>query len=70
MIKEIFTKLKEAPDRYLPEDTRKKLPAHCSNEKETDRVICDYVAGMTDEYACRIYQMMFLPGHGSVFNRL
>ena len=70
MIREIFTKLKEAPDRYLPEDTRKKCISPQENGEENYRIICDYVAGMTDEYACKIYQMMFLPGYGSVFNRL
>ena len=70
MIREIFTKLKEAPDRYLPEDTRRKCVVPQGNGEENYRIICDYVAGMTDEYSCKIYQMMFLPGYGSVFNRL
>jgi dGTPase len=27
----------------------------------TDRVVCDYIAGMTDNFAIRIYQQYFLP---------
>jgi dGTPase len=34
------------------------------------RVICDYIAGMTDEYATRIYERLFVPRQGSVFERL
>jgi dGTPase len=35
-----------------------------------NRVISDYVAGMTDNYAGRIYSRLFLPGAGNVFERL
>ncbi|MDB6175495.1 MAG: dgt [Chthoniobacteraceae bacterium] len=34
------------------------------------RVICDYIAGMTDAYASRMYERLFLPRHGTVFERL
>ena len=34
------------------------------------RVICDYIAGMTDDYAIRRYQQLFVPHSGSVFDRL
>ena len=36
----------------------------------TARVICDYIAGMTDEYATKRYQQLFEPRVGSVFDRL
>ena len=43
------------PDR-LPKEYRLFL------EKEpTERVVCDYVAGMTDRYAIRIYEELFVP---------
>jgi dGTPase len=29
--------------------------------ENTDRVVCDYIAGMTDNFAIRIYQRYFLP---------
>lgn len=70
MIREIFEKLNEAPYRYLPEDTREEFREKEEKSSNPERIICDYVAGMTDEYARRIFQMMFLPGYGSVFNRL
>jgi dGTP triphosphohydrolase len=34
------------------------------------RVICDYIAGMTDEYATRMYERLFMPRQGTVFQRL
>lgn len=34
------------------------------------RVVCDYVAGMTDEYATRLYERLFLPRHGQFSDRL
>lgn len=70
MIRNIFEKLREVPYQYLPEDTREKYRVSEEKNCNPERIICDYVAGMTDEYARRIYQMMFLPGYGSVFNRL
>jgi dGTPase len=34
------------------------------------RVICDYLAGTTDDYATRLYHKIFTPSSGSVFDRL
>lgn len=34
------------------------------------RAVCDYVAGMTDIYATRIYERLFIPRQGSVFEQL
>lgn len=34
------------------------------------RGICDYIAGMTDDYASRIYERLFIPGTGSVFEKI
>ncbi|EDJ1207225.1 hypothetical protein ACFJ96_000309 [Salmonella enterica] len=34
------------------------------------RVISDYVSGMTDEYATRLYENIFVPRKGSIFDRL
>ena len=37
---------------------------------DVDRGVCDYVAGMTDAYATRVYERLFVPRQGSVFERL
>jgi dGTPase len=29
--------------------------------KDKERIVCDYIAGMTDRYAIRVYQKYFLP---------
>jgi len=34
------------------------------------RVICDYISGMTDSYASRMFERLFRPGFGKVFERL
>jgi dGTPase len=40
------------------------------DETEARRVVCDYIAGMTDNYANRMYERLLEPGKGSVFDRL
>ncbi len=40
------------------------------NAKSRKRIIADYIAGMTDEYATRLFERMFVPRHGTVFDRL
>lgn len=40
------------------------LPTHCRQrleEESTERVVCDYVAGMTDRFAQRTHRMLFEP---------
>lgn len=32
--------------------------------------LCDFVAGMTDEYATRFYEKLYYPHKGSIFDRL
>ena len=34
------------------------------------RVICDFLAGMTDSYAMRFYRRLFVPGEGSFYEML
>jgi dGTPase len=34
------------------------------------RVICDFLAGMTDSYAMRFYSRLFIPGEGSFYEML
>jgi len=44
--------------RMLPPDTQRKLAA---GEDDFHRVICDYLAGMTDRYAIQEYDRLFNP---------
>lgn len=68
IIKLLFSALNEDPGSFLNESARKKY-SEAPNEQKM-RVLCDYVAGMTDEYAARLYSMIFQPRSGSVFDRL
>ena len=51
-----------------PDDFRERL-SNASYEQKF-RIACDYIAGMTDMYAIRIYSRLFEPGVGSVFDIL
>lgn len=66
---ELFKALEMDPSRFLPESTFTTY-MKAKNEKAKKRVICDYIAGMTDEYAAKLYERIFCPHRGSVFERL
>ena len=66
---ELFKALEQDAPRFLPESTRR-LYEQASSEAEGKRIICDYLASMTDEYAAKLYERMFCPHRGSVFDRL
>ena len=34
--------------------------------EEKARLVCDFLAGMTDGFAVRMYQRLFSPGFGSI----
>ncbi|MEK6751164.1 MAG: dGTP triphosphohydrolase [Chloroflexota bacterium] len=55
MIRNIFQSFLEKPE-LLPNDIQIKI---ANNEKEKGRVVCDYVAGMTDKYLERTYNELF-----------
>ena len=65
----IFEALSSDPEMLLPRSFQR-LWESAKSEHEQKRIICDYISGMTDQYANRFYQRLFLPGHGSVFDRL
>ena len=45
----------------LPTETQERLAAKIDAGEATHRVICDYIAGMTDRYALQEYQKLFDP---------
>lgn len=76
LIIELFQTLATDPERFLPKATKDRwnrasegLPL---DEKESAqlRVICDFVSGMTDDYATKYYEKLFIPSKGSIFDRL
>jgi dGTPase len=57
------------PLRLLPADGQKRF-SQASGKQEQMRAICDFIAGMTDEYATRFYEKLYYPHKGSIFDRL
>ncbi|WP_038905381.1 anti-phage deoxyguanosine triphosphatase [Dickeya zeae] len=66
IILKIFEVLRENPSRLLPKNT---LIAY-NNAENKNRVLCDYISGMTDSYATKLYHKLFTPDTGSIFDRL
>ncbi|MGB2740050.1 MAG: anti-phage deoxyguanosine triphosphatase [Cognaticolwellia sp.] len=61
IVMELFEALASDPERLLPKNTVARWQQANDNGLNSYRVIADYVAGMTDEYATRLYQTLFLP---------
>lgn len=66
MLLKLFEAISANPDRLLP----KKYYEMYSNQNSNLRVICDYLAGTTDDYATRLYHKIFTPSSGSIFDKL
>ncbi len=62
----LFEVLSENPDRLLPKSTY----AEYEGSGNRARIICDYISGMTDAYATKLYHKLFSPSMGSIFDRL
>ena len=65
----LFEALSAESEMLLPSSFQLQWKA-AKSELEQKRIICDFIAGITDQYANRFYERLFLPGHGSVFDRL
>ncbi|MGB9096244.1 anti-phage deoxyguanosine triphosphatase [Erwinia sp.] len=66
LILKLFEVLRENPSRLLPKNTYSLYDQTENNE----RVLCDYISGMTDSYATKLYHKLFSPNIGSIFDRL
>ncbi|WP_279496114.1 hypothetical protein [Aeromonas veronii] len=66
MIVKLFDVIANNPSRLLPT----KYYERYKSEGQNMRVICDYLAGTTDDYATRLYHKIFTPSSGSIFDRL
>ncbi len=56
VLEELFTAYLKNP-RLLPKSAQKKM-----NDEQPARVVCDYIAGMTDRFALQEHQRLFDPG--------
>ncbi|GFM85098.1 deoxyguanosinetriphosphate triphosphohydrolase-like protein [Pseudomonas cichorii] len=66
MIVKLFDAISANPSRLLP----KKYYKRYVSENSEKRVVCDYLAGTTDDYATRLYHKIFTPSSGSIFDKL
>lgn len=73
---ELFEALASNPNRLLPldaytkYDNLKNMYSGQTLESKRLRTLCDYISGMTDDYATRLYEKIYHPHKGSVFDRL
>lgn len=66
MVVAVFEAMQADPARLLPREEFSKFEAAHGDV----RVICDYVAAMTDTHLLKTYERLFSPRMGSVFDRL
>jgi len=66
MVLSLFEVLQDNPKRLLPLSTYEKY----SESENPKRVISDYISGMTDSYATKLYHKLFSPDMGSIFDRM
>ncbi|MBP6020036.1 MAG: dGTPase [Burkholderiaceae bacterium] len=66
MIVRLFDAIANNPSRLL----LKKYHDDFIEQGHDLRVICDYLAGTTDDYATKLYHKIFTPSSGSIFDRL
>ncbi|MDO6707128.1 anti-phage deoxyguanosine triphosphatase [Photobacterium sp. 1_MG-2023] len=63
IIMEMFDALASDPERLLPAGTQDRWRAAIHQGENEQRVIADYIAGMTDGFAQRFYGNLFHPAH-------
>jgi dGTPase len=66
VVAELFLALKQDPEQLVPATSWKDGDLNATIERR----VCDYVAGMTDSYAERVYRRLFVPGFGSSSDEL
>jgi dGTPase len=65
LVMELFDVFSSDPERLLPDNTKMRwLKAEESGRGV--RVIADYISGMTDEFAAKLYNNLFLPKSSGV----
>ncbi len=67
MLLEMFETYSADPNRLLPREIANEWRKSQENGESGLRIICDYMASMTDDYASRMYNKLFVPSLGSVF---
>ncbi|MBR9977232.1 MAG: dGTPase [Bacteroidetes bacterium] len=68
IIQRMFEALHSSPE--LLSGKHGHLLREAVDERSRLRILADYIAGMTDTYAERVYNRLFQPGNGSLFDRM
>ena len=66
IVSALFQEFLKSSDKLIPKSSWNDLNSQDSNERR----ISDYIAGMTDTYAQKVYQRLFTPGFGSSYDEL
>jgi len=66
IVRSLFAELIRAPEELIPKGSWEDLEKADSKHRR----VTDYIAGMTDNYAQRVYQRLFTPGFGSSHDEL
>ena len=69
VVMELFESFSSDPERLLPLNTQKRWE-RATEQGNGQRVIADYISGMTDEFASRLYSNMFVPKRGGTHDTL
>ena len=64
VIDRLFCEFIQAPEKLIPRTTWEYYDEYSAGDSK-ERRVCDYIAGMTDPFANRIYHRLFTPGEGS-----
>ncbi len=68
LISELFDILNQNTEKLLPERYTNRIKENPQVPKE--RFVCDFIAGMTDNYASMLYDRIFTTNSGSIFSKL
>ncbi|MGR5143796.1 anti-phage deoxyguanosine triphosphatase [Photobacterium sp. DNB23_23_1] len=65
LVMELFEAFASDPERLLPENTRERWRQSNDKGENSHRIIADYISGMTDGFAQRLYSTLFQPTSAS-----
>lgn len=73
LIIDLFFVFSSEPERFLPKQILDKWSAINADSDENKkkkqmRIICDFISGMTDDYATKMHDKLFSPRKGSIFD--
>lgn len=68
IVRKLFEKFTGKEGYYLLPDDWRELADYKGRDASLKRVACDYISGMTDDYALKTYSRLFLPNQGSIFD--